>query len=153
MNRLSEIVEFNCSVLGVDIPKVQISPASFFPTPTTRAQIEYSKKATILHVNEKYLEFFQDDKFQAWLAISHEIRHIWQIQQKKLAQSLKKYERSDKRSMQEYNDQDLEIDAWAWATIVVNEKLQLRPLFSKTLGKEIEEKIFGRVVEILNELK
>ena len=144
--KLIKILETNALMLNVPIPGLKISPAKFFKTPTTRAALIGNEDLSDveLHVNRDYLRMFETDEPQAWLAISHEMRHFWQIVN---GSALCDYETSDQTDIETYNAQDLELDAWAWASYVLQNVFGLYPTFD-FLGDGYTEKVLDRTKEI-----
>ena len=130
----------NAEVLGIEEPKVVFQPKEFFFTPTTWAAL--SERGTTIAVNRD-IDF--DGKPDILLAISHEMRHLWQMRTGKIS---KNYSPSDNSNLQKYNLQWEEIDANAWAVEMVEHFLKVTPLLEKTLGAEVWAKIRERQAEI-----
>ena len=75
----------------------------------------------------------------ALFAISHEMRHIWQAK----SQDFKDYKSSAELSIEDYNLQPEEIDANAFAKIIMEQELHLSPQFTG-LSDVVKEKINER---------
>ena len=82
------------------------------------------------------------------LATAHECRHYYQYLYSDL---LKTHKSSSRLNLQKYNSQFLEIDANAFASLVLKNIYHIEPLF-KTLDKDTINKIKQREIEIYNEL-
>lgn len=82
-------------------------------------------------------------------AISHECRHIWQA--KKGVDMFTSYKTSADVQLQDYNKQVAEVDAWAWAVIVLTDKFQVRPTLEKNFGAELWSQIQDRARQIAAE--
>lgn len=105
-----------CEILNIKEPAISYD-ASHFPTPTTWAVCNsdtiFLKKVT--EPNPDYL-----------FAIAHELRHIWQIQTDP-DYFLANYKDSTKLSKESYNLQPAEVDANAFASIIMNDFFCLQP--------------------------
>ena len=84
----------------------------------------------------------------AWLTLSHECRHIWQLFN---ADMFADYQTSASLTLSEYNAQPAEIDAWAWAVIVVDEQFGIRPMLEKNFGANVWAQIQARAQQIAAE--
>lgn len=87
-------------------------------------------------------------KLDLLFAVAHELRHAWQFQNRR--QWFKDYKEISEIGFEEYNLQQLEVDANAYATIVMKEAAGVMPQFqgySPMVKTAIEERIY----EILEE--
>ena len=142
-----KIISWNCSTLSVPFPKViRIANASEFISASLKCAV--SSDGNELLINKDFAESNVDTLF-IWLTLSHECRHIWQIQNRE--DLFKQYEQSSSLSVQEYNAQAAEIDAWAWAIIVVGNLFGVRPTFEENFGAELWAQIQERAREIVAE--
>lgn len=139
-NLFAGAVKMNADVLGTEEPKIIFRPKEFFFTPTTWAALGESGTSIVVNYN---IDF--DDKPDILLAISHEMRHLWQMQTGKISEN---YSPSDNSNLQKYNLQWEEIDANAWAVEMVEHFLKVTPLLEQTLGAEVWAKIRERQAEI-----
>lgn len=138
-------ITFSCSALSVPEPSVQIVDASLFSTPTTKCAV--TDDGAELHINRN----FANDPISSpliWLAMSHECRHIWQIFNTDLFNS---YKQSSELSLRAYNEQAAEIDAWAWAVLVVSRRFGIRPTLEQTFDVEFWRLIETRLKQIADE--
>ena len=148
MKTLKRIIKQNCQVLGIAAPALRVEKASFFTTETTRAALvadDGEKSGACIVVNERFIDELKKDEVQAVLTLSHECRHRWQI----VNLSLAGYSSSESLSVEEYNEQDLEVDAWAWATIAMSHFFENVPDFKPVFGDALAKKIMDRASEIL----
>lgn len=107
-----------------------------------------------LHLNNSLK--WKDMPFEeAALVISHELRHLWQILTPGQSGSrLKSYKTSDKtESIEQYNEQELEVDAWAWASYMMQRELAgIYPTFD-FIGEDYTKKVLERAKEIKIEIE
>lgn len=136
---ISSIVQANCDLLGIHPPDVKYAPASDFLTPTTIAATRDDGGA--IQLNQDIPASTPD----LWFSLSHELRHVWQIQRGKLSHS---YSDRQGTSVVAYNMQYEEIDANAWAYIMCTEFLHLRPTLETALPPEVVERIIVRAQRI-----
>ena len=134
---ISECLPFElCTKLlsmGIDPPKVSYN-TDHFDSNTMLAQC--APDGSTIYVKEP--ESINPDIL---FAIAHELRHVWQIRTDK-----KKYLGDYRpvnlcKSLEEYNLQESEIDANAFAAAVMYELFDLRPLFSN-LPEKVRDTIW-----------
>lgn len=140
---IEKAVEFNCKMLSVKKPEVNYLNSTNFLSPTTQAAI--SEDFSSLGINTD-IDFSVLD---IWFVISHEIRHLWQSKNKLY---LSDYNSVNKLETKKYNEQNAEIDAHAWAIVVVTNLFGMRPTLEVNLGKEIWQKISDRAEKISDEM-
>lgn len=133
---IQEFIYDICDILGIKTPSVSYDTSNF-PTDTMIAQCNPSGDTIYL---KKYEKLNPDQLF----SIAHELRHIWQmINDKPLYFSTyKPIDLLD--SVEEYNLQIAELDANAFAGLVMIEFFQLEPLFNG-LSDSIKSKIYERM--------
>lgn len=105
-----------------------------------------------LHLNKK---FFNDKTtfFNTAVTISHELRHLWQVGCKNSVEALAEYTTSDKvADIRAYNEQELEIDAWAWATYMMELQYGVHPTFDK-ISPEYTKQVLQRADVIKAEMQ
>ena len=146
MKRIEKVVQLNAYILDIPVPRIEVKKSSFFKTLTTRAAIVGELAEIALCINEDFLVFLKNNEFERWLTISHEMRHLWQIVNGKGMQG---YETSDRASILNYNEQELELDAWAWATVAVVQNVGEVPDFTKPLGKALHDEILKRAETLI----
>lgn len=142
MEKYIEFIEDICDFLDVDVPLISFD-TSDFPSDTTQAQ--YEAIGGTLYVNEKYI-----GTIDLYFIIAHELRHKWQFE-KHRETYFKDYNNS-RKSIESYNMQKAELDANAFAQIVLADYFQLEPQFNG-LSENVKSAIKKRVIEILAEEK
>ena len=116
-------------LLDIPIPSISYD-TSHFPTETTMAQCELTS-------NTIYLNKLDKPNPDYLFAIAHELRHIFQYQDDEQFY-LSNYNTSDKcSSIEEYNLQIAEVDANAFASIVMVEYFRMQPQWNGLSGKVI----------------
>lgn len=139
---VDKTIKWNCNALSVPVPAVRIAEPSEFATPTVKCAVSIDGRGVL--INRSFAESCDDVPF-VWLALSHECRHIWQIHN---AEKFDKYQTSADIPLTEYNAQPEEIDAWAWAVVVVGELFGVRPTLEKNFGAEVWAQIQQRARQI-----
>lgn len=134
-----EFISDVCNILNISVPFISFD-ISNFPTDTMMAQCSpdcstiYIKK--IDKPNPDYL-----------FSIAHELRHCYQIQTD-IEWFLSDYKPIDLcASTEEYNLQFAEIDANAFAGLVMVDFFHLKPLF-EGLSDSVKAKIFERMKQL-----
>lgn len=128
-----------CSLLKITVPVISYDTSNF-PTDTMMAQC--SPDGTIVYI-KKYDRLNPDQFF----AIAHELRHIWQMKNEPTFLSDYKPVKLC-NSVEEYNLQMAELDANAFAGIVMNELFHLKPLFN-AVPESVKSKILERMETII----
>lgn len=135
---IEEYIEDICFDLEIDMPKVSYDN-SMFLTDTMMAMCD---EDTI------YIQKMNKPTPDLMFAIAHELRHIWQ------QKTDKAYFFDDYKSMAEmenieaYNMQIAEIDANAYAGIVMVDFFHLKPQY-KGLGHRVVKEIEKRIEQIV----
>lgn len=132
-----------CELLKIQVPFISYD-TSHFPTETTLAQCNPVE-------NTIYLRRLNSLNPDFLFAIAHELRHIYQYQtDEKFYFSI--YKSSNKcSSVEEYNLQIAEVDANAFASIVMTDFFSMKPQFNGLSNKVINA-IDNRVKIIIREL-
>lgn len=128
-----------CRILKITVPLISYDTSNF-PTDTMMAQC--SPDGTIVYI-KKYDRLNPDQFF----AIAHELRHIWQMKNEPIFLSDYKPIKLC-NSVEEYNLQMAELDANAFAGIVMNELFHLKPLFN-AVPESVKSKILERMETII----
>lgn len=125
-----------CDVLKIEPPKVSFD-TSKFPTKTMLAQCS-PDGSTI------YLKMCDKPNPGQLFAIAHELRHIWQIQNNKQLyfSEYKPIELCE--SVEQYNLQEAELDANAFAGLVMIDFFRLKPLF-EGVPESVKTKTYERM--------
>lgn len=130
-----------CRILKIAIPSIRIDNIRL-QTSTTLAQYDPYNK--IIYVR-KYDNKLRNDFF---FSIAHELRHAWQWKNKK-SYYFDNYKPSHLMpDIYSYNMQVAEIDANAFATIVMTDVFGVEPLFDN-LPADVKQAIESRVREIV----
>lgn len=112
-------------------------------TDTALAQIKLPDHILYLRKNYK-------NPLDALFSIAHELRHAWQFFIKDPRFDLESYQKSNTLSAEEYNLQPCEIDANAFAHIMMVDFFGVTPTYNG-LSKKVTDKIKERIEEILQE--
>lgn len=137
-------VTVNVDLLDIDDVEFEWHSAKDFPTATTMAAIVGSGKDFKLWLNED-AKWASASDAEILFVVSHEMRHAWQI---KNGWKFNCYKQSDELARGEYNDQDAEVDAWAWASVVYEKLVGNAPQLEKIFSCELIEKIKQRKSDI-----
>ena len=140
---IEEFITDICDLLDIPFPSISYD-TSHFPTETTMAQCELTS-------NIIYLNKLDKPNPDYLFAIAHELRHIFQYQDDENFY-LSDYKTSDNcSSIEEYNLQIAEVDANAFASIVMVEYFHMQPQWNGLSDKVINA-INDRINIIIREL-
>lgn len=140
---IEEFITDVCELLKIETPKISYD-TSHFSTNTTLAQCEPS-------ANMIYLTKINKPNPDYLFSIAHELRHIYQYQNNTKLY-LSNYKTSDIcSSVEEYNLQIAEVDANAFASIVMTDFFSIKPQWNGLSNKVINE-INKRINIIIHEL-
>lgn len=140
---IEEFITDICELLKIEVPKISYD-TSHFHTKTTLAQCEPT-------VNIIYLTKIDKPNTDYIFSIAHELRHIYQYQTDDEFY-LSGYKPSNKcSSIEEYNLQIAEVDANAFASIIVVEYFSMKPQWNGLSDKVINA-IDNRINIIIHEL-
>lgn len=123
-----------CDILKIKAPRISYD-TSHFQTKTMMAQT-YGDTLYI----KKYDNVNPDQLF----AIAHELRHMWQIKTDRVLYFSTYNPPENCSSVEEYNLQTAELDANAFAGLVMMEFFHLKPLF-KGVPETVKDKIYERI--------
>lgn len=127
---IKEFITDVCELLEIKVPKISYD-TTHFATKTTMAQCEPETNTIYLNKVDKPN---QDYVF----SIAHELRHIYQYQTDKEFY-LSRYKPSNKcSSIEEYNLQIAEVDANAFAAIIMTDFFSVKPQWNGLSGKVID---------------
>ena len=137
-----EFISEICGILNISIPKISYD-TSTFNSATMMAQCNTDGSTIFL---KKYDKINPDLLF----SIAHEIRHIWQIKTGKEIY-FDNYQTIDTiKDTEKYNLQIAELDANAFAKIVMCDFFHITPLFNG-LSDNVKNEIDKRVDTIISE--
>lgn len=129
-----------CGQLKIDVPVVSFE-TSHFPTKTTMALCSQDSSTIYLKKSRRATPDYL-------FAIAHELRHIWQIRND-YDLYFSKYRPADQcASLEEYNLQAAELDANAFAWLVMEDSFHLTPLFHG-----VPESVKSKISERMEQLK
>ena len=140
---IEEFITDICELLEIPVPSISYD-TSYFPTETTMAQCELTS-------NTIYLNKLDKPNPDYLYAIAHELRHIFQYQDDENFY-LSDYKTSDNcHSIEEYNLQIAEVDANAFASIIMVEYFHMQPQWNGLSDKVINA-INSRISIIIHDL-
>ena len=140
---IEEFITDICELLDIPIPSISYD-TSHFPTETTMAQCE-------LTGNTIYLNKIDKPNPDYLFAVAHELRHIFQYQNDEQFY-LSNYKTSDNcSSVEEYNLQIAEVDANAFASIIMVEYFHMQSQWNGLSDKVIRA-INDRINTIIRKL-
>ena len=125
-----------CDILKISTPAISYDTSNF-PTTTMMAQLSPSGKTL-------YLRRYDEPNADQFFSIAHELRHAWQIQNDKQFYFSTYKPVNLMSSIEEYNLQIAEIDANAFAYIVMVDFFGMKPLFHG-LSDNVKSRILDRV--------
>lgn len=138
MNKSTEdYIKSICAVLKINLPEV-IEDSERFNQKTMFAEADLKNNRIFLSDKVGFTDFD--------FAIAHELRHLWQAQDD-FDKWFGNYVKSSETDIETYNLQPAEIDANAFATIVMVDVYHLKPRFDN-LPKEIVDLIYERAEKI-----
>lgn len=132
-----------CEILEISVPTISYDTSKFL-TNTTMAN--YSPTSNTIYIKEK-MQNNPDYLF----AIAHELRHSWQVQTDEQFY-FGKYRPVSEIGVECYNLQPAEIDANAFASLVLRDFFHLQALFDG-MPESIKEAINKRVAIIESSLE
>lgn len=138
MVNYSEFIEIVCSNLKITKPIVE--EVLFLHTPTQLAEYVPADNALKYCMGKMPLDIM--------FSIAHELRHIWQM--KNCPEIFQNYINSTDTDIEQYNLQSAEIDANAYAMVIMESGFGITPQF-KGLSEKVKKKILLRANEIVEE--
>ena len=127
-----------CNILDISVPAIKFVPSDRMRTST---QIAALTPDAVLVRNDVTVSP------ELFFAISHELRHSYQIAN---GADLKEYQTSDKISNGQYNFQPLEVDANAFAALIMSDFFGIVPRF-QNLPESVRDAISSRMEQIRKE--
>lgn len=133
---INKFLDYICRMLHIEVPAVSFDESKF-PTKTMKAYYDPLEKTM-------FLRKFDNLNLDILFAVSHELRHIWQVKtnEKFYFSNYKPIKETD--SLEDYNLQIAEVDAHAFAALLMMENFGVKPLFnglSDTVKRKIDERI------------
>ncbi|MFQ9429854.1 MAG: hypothetical protein ACLR1S_01300 [Ruminococcus bicirculans (ex Wegman et al. 2014)] len=138
MVNYSEFIEIVCSNLKITKPIVE--EVLFLHTPTQLAEYVPADNALKYRMDKMPLDIM--------FAIAHELRHKWQAEN--CPEIFQDYVNSTEIGTEQYNLQSAEIDANAYAMVIMESGFGITPQF-KELSEKVKKKKSLRANEIVEE--
>lgn len=136
MNKnIYEFIDIVCKNLKIKKPRIQIKRDAV--SGTALAVYDYKNKKIAINNPESY-----KNKADLLFAITHELRHKYQIDHNMF--DFENYRTTKEVTTKEYNLQKEELDANAYACLVMMDMFGIKPLFNG-LDDEVIQEIFKRV--------
>ena len=125
-----------CDILNISEPSISFDTSNF-PTDTMMAQLSPSGDTI-------YLKKYDKPNADQFFAIAHELRHKWQMQYDEELYFSTYKPINLVCSVEEYNLQIAELDAHAFASLVMIDFFHIKPLFDG-FSNSLKSKIFERM--------
>ena len=139
MKALDELITLICSDLNISKPKVEIDKEDkIFESDTQLAA--YDMENNILYLKKNYIT-----GLDLYFVLAHELRHKYQVDNGLF--DMENYKHSNECSLEEYNLQFVELDANAYAYLIMVSLFHRATLY-KGLSGHVRDKIMERVKEI-----
>lgn len=145
MNGILDFIKEVCEDLCIKIPDSIITEDKKFNKGTQLATLVYENGKSLLYLRTKYKYGDVDMAF----AIAHELRHKYQIDTHVF--DFDNYKTSDKLSIREYNLQSEEVDANAYAYIVLLDFFKLKVDFKLLLKDDAVADVIMKRVDVIIE--
>lgn len=136
-----EYIEMICKILQIEKPFVKVDK-SVFKNSTAMAYFDYKH-------NTLFFPKPLAPSFDVFFAIAHELRHSWQVNTN-FNYYFSDYKTRNELTNKDYNLQPAEIDANAFAKMVIFATFEAEPLFNG-LDEDVKSKIQNRYEELISE--
>ena len=136
MKEVYQFINFICKDLKIKKPK----KIEFGRLQTNTMLASYNYQKDTITIKKEY-----EDIRDLYFALSHELRHKYQIDRKIF--DFENYKLSDKTDIKAYNLQPEEIDSNAYAALIMMSTFGVKPLLNG-LDKDVKEKINKRIDEL-----
>lgn len=138
---INRVIEIVCDDLEIEQPRLVYGFEKMTVGNIARVKLNENKEVVEIQVTDDF-----SNLLDVIFAIIHELRHIWQLQQDCY---FKDYKQLEELELEQYLLQSEELDANAYATVLMNELFKVKPQFHG-YSDFVKSKIFTRVDEILN---
>lgn len=135
-NDIKHIIIDVCNELEIDIPKLTI-----VDTLSSTQLANYNYRNDVLTIKKNY-----PIMYDAYFAIAHELRHKYQIEYNTYA--FNDYKSTNTLSIHDYNTQEQELDANAFAYVYMVTTFNVQPLFNG-LDEDVKQAIIKQAKHIL----
>ena len=136
MKEIYQFVKLICNDLKIKKPKVE-----FGKLQTNTMLASYNYKKDIITIKKDY-----EDIRDLYFSIAHELRHKYQVDRKIF--DFDDYKLSDNIDLKNYNLQPQEIDANAYAALIMMSLFSVKPLF-KGLDDDVKKEINKRIDKLI----
>ena len=140
MKEIKEYIRIICKDLGISVPNVRFTK-SFKGSDTRLA--EYDSHSNILMLSSRY-----ENVLDLYFCVAHELRHKYQLD--KDIYDFSSYVTSSTVDIKTYNMQEIELDANAYAYVIMANVFGVEPLFNG-LDEDVKKKIIRRAIKIVNQ--
>lgn len=124
---INKFVEDICKELNISIPAISFDTSNF----ATSTMMAYCDGKTI------YIKSFDKPNPDQFFSIAHELRHLWQLQTNEDLY-FNNYKTISEVDNETYNLQLAEIDANAFASVVMIDWFGLQPLYKNMSDKVVK---------------
>lgn len=131
---IKEYIEDICEELNISVPEVSFDTSNF----RTKTMMAYCDGKTI------FIKPSDKPNPDQLFAIAHELRHLWQLQEDE-DYYFHSYKTADEIDNESYNLQIAEVDANAFASVIMNDWFGLQPLYNG-LSNKVVSAIKDRIV-------
>lgn len=135
MKEVYQFINFICKDLKIKKPKIE-----FGKLQTNTMLASYNYKKDVITIKKDY-----DDIKDLYFAIAHELRHKYQIDRNMF--DFNEYKLSNKIDLKKYNLQPEEIDANAYAALIMMSTFGVKPLLNG-LDEDVKKAINKRIDEL-----
>lgn len=133
---INQYIKDICEELNISVPKVSFDTSGF----STKTMMAYCDGKTI------FVKPFDQPNPDQLFSIAHELRHLWQIQEDE-DYYFHNYKTVNELDIETYNLQLAEIDANAFASVIMIDWFGLQPLYQGMSDKVIKL-IMSRMEEL-----
>ena len=132
---IKEFINAVCHDLGIRKPLMR-KDDSHFETPTQLAMLSVENGKKVLYLRKRY-----NDAVTAMFSVAHELRHAYQIDNGSF--DFKSYQSSSDSDVRSYNLQEAEIDANAYAYLILYDNFGIE-IKLNNLDEDVIRKIKAR---------
>ena len=141
---LKEFIGEVCDILEIPVPNIS-DDFRAFKNNTKMAMLAIEKNVPTLYLSDR-----MEKEHDYYFAVAHELRHLWQYSTNE-KYWLGGYKTAEEIGITAYNRQRLEIDANAFASVIMTVLFGMKPTF-ENLSPQINKQIEKRIVEIEDDI-
>ncbi len=142
-NNIMGYIDYICDVLDIALPNEIITDDVKFNKGTQLATLAFQDSKSTLYLRNSY----ECGDVDLAIVIAHELRHLYQIRNGLF--DFENYKTRAELSNRDYNLQLEELDANAFAYIILLDEFDLKIDYYKLLDKDVANMIYKRADEIL----